>query len=200
VVREVILEFQGGVSRFDLNRVSREKLYGSKHRVIVDENGETCVAAALTLDGSALLMPSSTASMYVNGDFDVVERAEARAVDAAGNPLNSVASTLGEEQALRGPVPASRVLDCMTTTVYELDPTELAQALREGLKSGGIYETRFAYRSGYNEGPMFLLENDEGVFALVAEEAPFDWVTRETPASDDRDDPFAEDDSDRAMF
>ncbi len=200
MAREVTVEFEGAVSRFALTRMTREKLYGRRRRVIVDEQGAACVAATLTLDGAALLPPGSTSDLYVDSAFDTVSRSRLRAVDSDGEPIEKVPSTLGVEQPLSGPVTPERVLDHVTNAVYLLDPTELAPGLLAQLDAGEIFETGFNYRDGYTLNPLFLLKNEAGVFALVAEPAGFEPVRKQLVPVETGEDPFADDDLDFSMF
>ena len=59
MAREIVLAREAGISRFALSKVDRTKLYGRKTRMVVDDEGEPCVAAMLTRDGTALLPPGS---------------------------------------------------------------------------------------------------------------------------------------------
>ena len=200
MAREIVVGFGGASSRFALERVSREKLYGKRRKVIVDEQGGECQPGTLLRDGSALLLPGSVAQLYVDAAFDVVERDQLTAVDDDGQLLDKVESTLGVEQPLTGPVPPERVLDTTTNAVYALEPSEVDAALAEALAAGDIFETRFSYRGGYEDAPAFLLQNEHGLFALVGEETPFPWLERAAPAADEEDDPFADDELDFSMF
>ncbi|TNF31931.1 MAG: hypothetical protein EP329_11605 [Deltaproteobacteria bacterium] len=200
MAREIVVGRDGATSRFGIERVSREKLYGKRTRVVVDDAGSPCQPGTLLRDGSALLLPGAIAQVYVDGAFDVVERDALQAVDADGRLVEKVPSTLGVEQPLVGPVPPERLLDTATTAVYALEAAEVDPALAEALAAGAIYETRFSYRGGYEDSPVFLLQNEHGLFALVAEEAPFGWLEREVPAADEEDDPFDDDELDFSMF
>lgn len=200
MAREIAVVREGRESRFGFERVSREKLYGSRRRVAVDDDGEECRLAELTRDGQ-LLLPGSTAQLYVDQAFDVVERDRLQAVDASGQPLEPVGSTLGVPQELIGPVPAERVLDCETNAVYQLEPSEIDAELLRSLEAGAIYETRFSFRGGYALSPLFLVANEHGLFGLVADEVGFEPLRRDVaPAASEEDDPFATDDLDFSMF
>lgn len=201
MAREIVVNLDGEQSRFALSRVSREKLYGRKRRVIVDQLEQECSAATLLRDGSALIPQGGLSSLYIDESFEVSERKSLQAVDVTGEPLEEAASTLGVEQTLTGPVSPERVLDHLTTAVYQLDAEELGDELRDGLERGDIYETVFAYRKGFDLWPAFLLQNGEGVFALVGRPAVFEFLERERVPEEPEDDvdPF-EDDLDFSMM
>lgn len=203
MARTIVVNFDGEVSEFGLTRVSREKLYGRKLRLVVDESGEPTDTAYLTRDGSALLLKGAMASIYVDEDFEVTERGDLQAVDANGEPIEPVDSTLGVEQKLEGPVDPTRVLDHNAKAVYELDPELLGDSLRELLEEGKIFETRFNYRKSFDDAPIFLLQNDEGFFAVVGDEAKFEFLYKnqaQVADDDDDDDPFGDDDLDFSMM
>lgn len=202
MARPLLLSWAGEASAFDLARLDRTRLYGSRRRVVVDDAGAECARGLLSEDGSTLLPPGGTADVYLDEHFDVVERSDLTAVDAEGRPLEPVASTLGVEVELRGPVSPQRVLDFVTPVVYQLDPADLKPALAEALRRGEIFEGRFAYRDGFDEQTLFLLQNDAGAFALVGRPTGFDFIRPNSPppaAAADDDDLF-EDDLDFGMM
>ncbi len=201
--REIIVRYAAEESAFKFARVDRAKLYGRKERVILDENGERCVPAYLTADGAALVPPGGTAHVYVDESFDTVERSALRAVDAEGAPLETIPSSLGVPQELT-PVRPERVLDCVVSSVYQLSPEQLGEALKQALADGELFECTYNYRDGYDPDSLFLLQNEEGIFALVARETGFDFITREAPPQDeqapDEDPEELEDDLDFSMM
>jgi hypothetical protein len=179
MAKGMVFALDGEESCFGFMRVDREKLYGKKERIVVDESGQPCFAAWLTSDGAALVPPGGAAHVYVNRSFETVERGSLRAVDERGDSLSKVAATLGVAQPLVGPVAPERVLEHVTATVYELHAESLGERLRERLASGAIFETRFNYREDYADSPMFLLQNEHGLFALLARDTGFDYLERD---------------------
>ena len=202
MARTIVVNFEGAVSEFGRTRVSRDKLYGKKVKVVVDEDGNPTETAYLTRDGAALLLKGAMAMLYVDDDFDVAERAELVAVDSEGNPVEPVDSTLGVEQPLQGPIDPSRLLDHNAKAVYELQADALSDTLKGLLADGKIFETKFNYRKGFDWNAAFLFQNEEGYFAVVGEEAKFDFLYKQTapPVEEDDEDPFEEDDLDFSMF
>jgi hypothetical protein len=179
MAKGMVFTLDGEEGCFGFTRVDREKLYGKKERIVVDESGLPCSAAWLTADGAALVPHGGAAHVYVDRNFETVERGLLRAVDERGDQLPTVPSTLGVAQPLVGPVAPERVLEHVTTTVYELYPESLGERLRERLASGEIFETRFNYREDYADSPMFLLQNEHGIFALLARDAGFGYLERD---------------------
>lgn len=203
-----LLQFDlgGEVSAFDLARLDRSKLYGRRRRVVVDDAGTECERGLLSEDGATLLPPGGVADLYLDDSFDVVERSVLRAVDDEGNAIPPVASTLGVTQPLTGPVPPARILDFVTPVVYQLDiPSEgggLGAGLAAALDRGEIFESRFAYRDGFEDQTVFLVKNEAGFFALVGRPTGFEMLRKATPppapATDDDD--LFEDDLDFGMM
>ena len=200
--REIVLRYGEEESRFDFTKVDRSKLYGRRERVILDEHGDRCVAAFLTADGAALVPPGGTAHIYVDEHFDTVERSELRAVDEQGDELPIAPSTLGEPQALE-PVQATRILDHVVQSVYELSPTTLGEALKNALADGELFESVYNYREGYDPDALFLVQTGEGIFGLVAKPTGFELLEREPPPAEEPETDEAdelEDDLDFSMM
>jgi hypothetical protein len=193
--RRIEVRYGDEESVFAFTRVDRGKLYGRKVRVIEDEDGHPCVPAYLTPDGAALVPPGGTAHLYVDEDLDTVERADLRAVDPDGQPLEAVPSTLGVPQELE-PVRPERLLDHRIASVYELSPDALGARLKQALADGELFEAPFNYREGYDPDVLFLLQNDEGLFGLVGRETGFDFLEREAPAAEAAEDEDEDEDAD----
>jgi hypothetical protein len=200
MAREIVINFGGEVSNFPIDRVSREKLYGRKRRIVVDEHGEPCSAAQLTIDGATLLPSGGTSLVYVDEDFQMLERKELLAVSATGEDLESIPSSLGQERELTGPVPVEHFLDHTIVAVYALGADTIGETLAAALEEGAIFETRFNYTKGFSTSPLFVLKSEHGVWGLVGEPTGFEYLRRDVVLESDTDeDPF-EDDLDFEMF
>lgn len=200
MAKGIVVDLAGEQSTFSFSKVDREKLYGRKERVIVDENDQPCSWAWLTADGVALIPPGGTAYNYVNPNFENVERKQLKAVGPTGEFLTPVPSTLGVPQPLSEPVPPQRVLDFSILSVYELVPEALGETLRQALKDGKIYECPFNYREDYHGQTMLLLQNDQGIFALIGEPTGFDFICPEEVTTETAADEDTGDDLDFAMM
>src|SRR5687768_16953411 len=98
MARSIVVRRDGEESAFGFVKVEREKLYGKKQRVVVDEHDRTCAAAWLTADGTALVPNGGTAHVWVDELWDASEQAERVAVDESGQVLDMCPSTLGVAQ------------------------------------------------------------------------------------------------------
>jgi hypothetical protein len=200
MAKGLVVRWNGESSAFGLSRLDRDKLYGVKLRVVVDENDRSCQSASLTADGSALIPSGGVSLLYVDDACDSVERSDLVPLTPDGTRAPLKPSTLGIPQDLGAPVPPSRVLETVVTHVYALSKDEVGPELAKALAGGAIFETRFNYRDDYADAPAFLLENAEGTFALVAAEAGFSFVERETVAAEDDGEGDAGDDLDFGMM
>lgn len=179
--RGIVVSFNGEPSEFEFSKVERDKLYGRKVRLVVDEQGRPCKPALLTRDGSAVAPPGCVAHLYVDDRFEAIERDQLKAVDDQGKALPLVKSTLGVEQKLEAS-DASRLLACQVVSVYSLVPANLGPTLKAGLDGGGIFECPFNYRDDYNAEKCFLIKNEAGTFALVANPLEYEFLAREIVA------------------
>ncbi len=111
-------------------------------------------------------------------------------LDTDGNLMDRVGSTLGVEQALRGPVDPREVLDMDVTSVYMLEPEDVSQTLIEALGNGDLFAFPFTYRSDWARRDAFLIANETGIYALVGEPVEATWceLEQEIPVDDDDDD------------
>ncbi len=181
MARQILIRREGEESAFGFVKVDREKLYGKKRRVVVDEQDGECSAGWLTADGTALVMGGGTSHVWVDEHGASVEQDERVAVDASGQALELFPSTLGVPQDGYIATP-SRVLDHEVSAVYQLTPESLGVRLAAELEAGSIIELPFRYREGLEHDTMFVLQNDQGVFALIGRDAAFGFLERAAPS------------------
>ena len=185
-----VLSLDGHVSSFQLEKIERARSYGVRRRLAVDDMGRTCSRAALTDDGQVLLRAGMTAQGWFDTDGRQIEQKAIGAEDADGRPLDLVPSTLGVEQSLVGPVDAREVLDVSLTAVYRVTPDELDEALARSLADGQFWRFAFNYRPDYRSETGYLVQNADGIFALVGTPAPARYLEPQAPPPpvDDDDD------------
>lgn len=191
MAKSIVVTWQGEESSFAPTRMSRAKLYGSRQRVHLDPTGAPCRRAALTDDGSLLLIQGMMAQGYFDPSGAWVPNNTLTGVTPEGDPARWIASTLGIAQDLEGPIDAQDVLDLAVMSAYSLEPEELSEQLGERLADGDLFRFRFAYRSGYNADVGVLLGNDQGAFALSGRTKSTGWNELEHiahPLLDDEED------------
>lgn len=205
MARTLQLSFRGNVSAFAFSKVDRAKLYGRRIRQQLDPDGRAARRGALTRDGSLVVQQGMTAQGY----FDEEERwwpvGDLVGLDAEGNALEKIPSTLGRPVDLEGPLPAAGLLDLKVKAVYALDPDEelgLQDDLRSELDQGSLFRFPFSYRGGYSLDDAWLVANDSGVYALVGESTELVWSELQTPVdeADVDDDDDLDDELDFEMF
>ncbi|AKF05594.1 hypothetical protein [Sandaracinus amylolyticus] len=178
MARSIVLRLGDEESAFAFAKVERDKLYGRKQRVVVDEQNRACAQAYLTADGTALVPTGGTAHVWIDERWDAVEQDGRLPVDEAGQALELHPSTLGVAQDA-SVVDPKRVLDHVTSAIYQLDAEAISPKLEDVLAKGGIVEVPFCYRDGFDQDVLFVLKNDEGYFAMVAQPTGFEMLERE---------------------
>lgn len=190
MAKGIVVSLNGKASSFQIEKVERAKLYGVRRRLVVDDKGRTCSRASLTDDGQVLLRAGMTAQGWFDTDGRQVEQKAIGAEDADGNLLDLVPSTLGVEQSLEGPVDAREVLDLSLTGVYRITPEALDDSLAQSLAEGQFWRFPFNYRPDYRSEIGYLIQNPEGIFAIVGTPAPAQYLEPQAspPQTDDDDD------------
>lgn len=180
MAKPVILRSNNQEYSFDSIKVDRAKLYGVRKRLPVDLKGHPCVKASLTLDGANLLLSGMTAQGYFNAKGFPVSRQEMVGLDANGNKVEQIPSTLGVSQGLKGPVSPSEILDLDVASIFCFEPIAADDDLLTRLKSGEVFKFDFNYTAGLEMETAYLVANEEGIFAIVGKVAMQEWVEEAT--------------------
>ena len=176
MAREIIVALAGLRSSFSFVKVERAKLYPTRKRVSLDAVGLPCTRASLTEDGSTVLQSGMSAQGYFTQAGRWVPKEELVGIDPEGRLLELKPSTLGVEQPLEGPLPATMLLDHAVVSVYALDALVAEASLLASLNKGDLYRFPFNYGSDYHNETAFLMANDEGIFAMICHPTPPSWV------------------------
>ena len=203
MAKQILLKHGDDVASFDFKKLARDKIYGKRTRVMLDNDGEPCSRASLTADGSLLIEAGMTAQGYFDDEGTWIENKALVGLDPDGNVVDAVPSTLGVAQDLTGPVDPTELMDARIYAIYMLDAADLSDDLRARLEGGEIFSAPFNYRPDYRPEVSFILHNDEGLFALVGNPAEPAWVDLDLPAApvvEEEDDDFDDDDIDFDMF
>ncbi|MEM9864603.1 MAG: hypothetical protein AAF938_23585 [Myxococcota bacterium] len=175
MARQIVVQLGEGQASYALKKLDRSKLYKQRKRVHLGPDGEPCTRAQLTSDGEVLVQSGMTAQGYYTDEGYWVANKELVGLDAEGNPVEPVKTTLGVPQALEVADPRV-LLDLRVKAVYALELAEGDDALSESLAAGTIYRFPFAYRDGFDADEAVLLQNPAGdTFAIVGNGAEPVW-------------------------
>ncbi|TNE87131.1 MAG: hypothetical protein EP330_19375 [Deltaproteobacteria bacterium] len=200
MAKPITVTYQGAESSFDHKKLDRSKLYGKRQRMVLDPNGERCERARLTDDGAILVRSGMAAQAYFDPDGNWVPNSELVGLSAAGEPVDSVGSTLGQAQEAREVSP-EEALDLNVRAVYVLTPEAIDAALSAALDEGKLFACDYSYRGGYNLETALIVRNDEGTFALIGSPAESEWLElKQLPVETYDDDEDDDDDLDFEMF
>src|SRR5690606_32606910 len=200
MAKPIIVTWGGVQSSFDHEKLDRAKLYGKRQRQILDPSEQRCEKAELSRDGTLLIRSGMTAQGYFDEAGGWVPNSKLVGLDAEGNPLPHVGSTLGEAQTLDGPVDPGELLDLAVRSVYTLNADGLDPKLDAELRAGKVFRFRFSYRGGYDTELAYLVCNGGALFALVGSPAISEWCELQTAASDDGEADGDDDELDFEMF
>jgi hypothetical protein len=186
--------YRGQPAAFRMEPIDRKRLLGDTRLIALDGDGRECRTAQLTRDGQYLLLPGSTADMYVDADGNWVDRGTLTRSD--GTPSRPPQPPGPVE--LEGPVPVQELLDGVITCVHRLDSEALPPALASALREGSV----FRLKGPGTGGTTFLFANDAGIFLVHTEPCGFEFVSpdqvvteTEFSDSDEAIDPFGFDDT-----
>ena len=194
------LTFGGTTYALAPTKVERKKLYGWTELRATDPDGAVCRQAGLDSNGVTIIPKGATKIGMLREDGKWMEKNELQAMHADGSMVEAVASSFDAPINLDHKVEAERLLDCIITSVYQLD----GEGAEEFAKAIGtdIYTFPFSYRGGYETADGFLLTNGTTPFIFVGTEAQFEMIgLEEQVVLDEPDDEVeADDELDFSMF
>ncbi len=199
MAKPITLVFEGTESSFDHTKLDRARLYGARKRIPLDQAGQPCVKAALTIDGLYLLQSGMTAQGYFDEEGRWLQRSQLVGLDTDGHALELRPSTLGVPKEAVA-VDPSEMLRHTIDAVYVLSPTALDGALGGRLDAGAVVRFGFNYGAAYREETAFLVKNAEGYFCMVASPTLPTWCEPGQVAAVEAADEAADDDLDFEMF
>lgn len=199
MAKPIVLTLDAAESSFNIAKLDRARLYGSRKRIPLDQEGQPCVKAALTEDGQYLLQAGMTAQGYFDEVGRWIERGQLVGLDAQGEVLPLRPSTLGVAQPAVV-VDASELLRHTVDSVYVLDPLTVDGALASRLEAGEVLRFGFNWGADYHEETAFLVKNPEGFFCLVATPTLPTWCEPGKVAVVEAADEAAEEELDFEMF
>jgi hypothetical protein len=198
--KPIIISFQGKDSSFEHSKLERSKLYGSRRRVALDSEGNSCIKASLTEEGSMIIRSGMTAQGYFTVDGKWIPNKELVGLDEEDKPIKLIDSTLGNSQKIEGPANPSELLDLAVITTYQLNPVNFNEQLKKEIDAGQIFRFPFNYRSDYRAETAFLLGNKEGYFCVVGVPTHPEWCELKKVAVETFEEDEDSDDLDFDMF
>ena len=189
-----------GGNTFDLapTKIERKKLYGWTELRAVDSDGNVCRQAVLDADGKTIVPKGATKIGMMTAGGNWMERSELEARHADGSPAELLPSSFDGVIELREKVPVEALLDCIVSSVYQLDgdtAADLAAAIGEN-----IYTFNFNYRPGYEAAQAFLISNGSTAFIITGTAAQFEFIGLEQIAVLDEPDEEVEMEDDELDF
>ena len=168
MAKPIVLVWEGREHSFDLKKLERKDLYPSKKRLPLTSEGSLCKRGQC--DQSGMVIESGMLSQgYFDPQGDWVERSALVNVDAAGQEKEPAGSTLGVPVPAEGPVDPRRALSLLVSSVYMLEPADVAPELLERIAGGQMLEFGFNYSAGPMRYSALLAGNEHGYFALIGQ-------------------------------
>jgi len=177
--RNLKFQFKDIAFECGMNKVDRNKLYGSVSVETFDVDGNKCGLASLANDGKTLIPHGGTAFAYINKDGLWVERSELQPVSLEGEKLEVLPSSFDQVIELGETVTIEEFLNHSVRLCYHLDydADEIAPEMIESMATGTIFRFEFLYRDGITADPAFLMTGNSGeLWMLVAKPASVDYV------------------------
>jgi hypothetical protein len=185
-----LLVFQLGESQFsfDMNKVDRAKLYGSKHIEALDESNQKCELATLAGDGCTLIGRGGTGLGWLDADGSWREKSELKPVDNEGNEIEPVKSSFGAPIKLFDTATTEEYLEANIRLVYAMDfkqsetQADVEELLSE-LNRGTIFKFPYSYRGGLEADVAFLLNNEaDEVMMVVGTQTQIEFIGLAAPS------------------
>lgn len=195
MAKPLVFQFGDRDLAFELNKIDRSLLYGSKSLEAVDGHGDVCELATLTNDGQTLIGPGGTGMGYLNADGEWRDKSDLTPVDVEGKELEPVASSFSAPIKLFDTVTVEEYFRHNIKSVYQLPGVDGMEDLVSELKKGTIFSFPFSYRGGLEANAGFLLLNDAGeVFLTIGTPTRTQWVGhQQSIVADEGDDLDADD-------
>ena len=202
MAKPIVVVLEKSESTFSFVKLDRAKLYGTRRRIVLGPDDETCQRAQLTEDGSLLLRSGMTSQGYFDDSGNLISQSDFVGISADGSIVHRQPSTLGVAQELSGPVGEEEVLNLELTTVYHATAEEIDPSLEKKLKKGEVFRFPLNYYADFQTETAYLLLNDEGYFVLVGVPADPQWSEPQVVPSEvfESEDLEGDDDLDFEMF
>ncbi len=170
MAKPIKFQFAGGTLEFEMHKIDRSRLYGSKESEVFDENGNSCELTTLADDGKTLIGKGGTGIGYLTADGNWADKSGLKPVGLDGQPIIPVPSSFAAPILLEQKCSAEDYLDHNVRLVYLLEQKTISEALFLTLKDGVIFKFPYSYRGGLVSDVGFILMNEhQQIFFLVGE-------------------------------
>ncbi len=175
--RTLSFSFGGQIVDFQMHKVDRSKLYGSKELLVLCDAGEKCELNTLAEDGKTLIGKGGTGICYLDADGNWIEKAALTAVDLEGQPIEPVKSSFSDPIELGEKVDSEEFLNHNIRLIYRLESEDLDDSLKQQLAAGDIFKFPYSFRGGLVADAGFMLHNHAGeIFFLVGDPTSVEYV------------------------
>jgi len=182
--RSLEFSFKGTTFSQEIEKLDRNKLYGSVMIETVNADGDVCKLSTLANDGRTLIPNGGTAFGYMNPDGEWIDRSDLQPVDTKGKPLVEIESSFKVTTKIATEVSVETFLDHAIRLVYRLSGDDpLPKPLMTALKKGKIFQIPFSYRGGVGPDIAFILLGERGsIWMLIGEETSVGFIGLEEAA------------------
>ena len=101
MAKPIVVLLEKSESRFSFVKLNRAKLYGTRRRIVLGPDDETCQRAQLTEDGSLLLRSGMTSQGYFDNLGNLISQSDFVGISSDGSIVHRQPSTLGVAQDSR---------------------------------------------------------------------------------------------------
>lgn len=196
--KPLVLQYGGKDVPVQIEKVSRDDLYGFIDIETFDDRGQACKAAKLGSDGRSIIQTGGTAIACLSATGEWCERKSLTPVDADNKPIIPVPSTFSAPVALEQVASVDEIFSHNIASVYRINSETDYSDLAAELQAGKIFRFPFSFRGGLEADVAFLMCSADGTpFLLIGHPAKFEFVGFEQPmaAEDEFDGAEEEDES-----
>lgn len=184
-----------------IEKLDRSKIYGRVEKKYYDRDGDECYFGSLSSDGISIFGKESFEMGYLTNEGEWRERKELVAVDWDNQLLEQKESSFKHSIALGETVSIDEFMQHVAKSVYQIDSPALLEAVKKNTES--VFCFPFNYNASYSPDKAFLVENEDTLFMIIAQETGFDFIEAhqvESVILPDEEDEDDDEDIDFSMF
>lgn len=177
MARPLILSLDGQEIAVSLQKIDRDRIYGTIDIEAFDEKGNPATIKILAADGKTLIDKGGTSLATLDQAGNSVDRTELTPVNADGEKIDTVESSFNKPNVLKEAT-VEDYLSQMVKSVYVLQPFEESKldVLIDHLSAKNIYSFPFSYRGGTENDSAFVIGNAGDAFMIVGKPADLEFV------------------------